>query len=184
MVAKSFSLNSPCAGRFHGYCNAFRYDVDRRKGQTSVGLGSNVAKSFVEIERCLAQLRFLPPLCCFQFLSDFGLQTFSAHSFMSKPPSPFPAIHDWHIWLILPLFSGLDLSKDLLRLHKGQTACQREPAMRQWFHLFTSPTRMMLAMVSWHMGQPGYLPASAVCKYISATQGVDNLRSLYSEADS
>ncbi|CAL1171577.1 unnamed protein product [Cladocopium goreaui] len=36
---------------FHGYCNAFRYDVDRRKGQTSVGLGSNVAKSFVEIER-------------------------------------------------------------------------------------------------------------------------------------
>ena len=99
-------------------------------------------------------------------------------------PSPFLAIHDWHIWLILPLFWGLDLSKDLLRLHKGQTACQREPAMRQWFHLFTSPTRMMPAMVSWHMGQPGYLPASAVCKYISATQGVDNLRSLYSEADS
>ena len=37
--------------RFHGYCNAFRYDVERRKGQSSVGLGSNVAKSFVEIER-------------------------------------------------------------------------------------------------------------------------------------
>ncbi|CAK9106633.1 unnamed protein product [Durusdinium trenchii] len=36
---------------FHGYCNAFRYDMERRKGQTSVGLGSNVAKSFVEIER-------------------------------------------------------------------------------------------------------------------------------------
>lgn len=38
---------------FHGYCNAFRYDVERRKGQTSVGLGSNVSKSFVEIERAV-----------------------------------------------------------------------------------------------------------------------------------
>ena len=43
--------------RFHGYCNAFRYDLDRRKGRSSVGLGMNVAKSFAEIERssaCLA----------------------------------------------------------------------------------------------------------------------------------
>ena len=46
--------------RFHGYCNAFRYDLDRRKGRSSVGLGMNVAKSFAEIERpsaCLAVRR-------------------------------------------------------------------------------------------------------------------------------
>ena len=169
-----FSLNSPCAGRFHGYCNAFRYDVDRRKGQTSVGLGSNVAKSFVEIERCLAQLGFLPPL-----------QTFSAHSFMSKPLSPFLAIHDWHIWLILTLFSGLDLSKDLLRLHKGQTACQREPAMRQWFPpVHQSDSNDAGNGFLAHGPNRDTSRPLQVCKYISATQGVDNLRSLYSEADS
>jgi len=38
---------------FHGYCNAFRYDPDRRKGRGSVGLGGNVAKSLQEIERCV-----------------------------------------------------------------------------------------------------------------------------------
>ncbi|OLQ14689.1 hypothetical protein AK812_SmicGene1123 [Symbiodinium microadriaticum] len=36
---------------FHGYCNAFRYDAERRKGRGSVGLGGNVAKSLQEIER-------------------------------------------------------------------------------------------------------------------------------------
>ncbi|CAJ1362929.1 unnamed protein product [Effrenium voratum] len=41
---------------FHGYCNAFRYDTERRKGQTSVGLGSNVAKSLGEVERALATI--------------------------------------------------------------------------------------------------------------------------------
>ena len=43
--------------RFHGYCNAFRYDAERRKGRGSVGLGGNVAKSLQEIERTLAASR-------------------------------------------------------------------------------------------------------------------------------
>ncbi|CAE7236601.1 tri1 [Symbiodinium necroappetens] len=42
---------------FHGYCNAFRYDAERRKGRGSVGLGGNVAKSLQEIERTLAASR-------------------------------------------------------------------------------------------------------------------------------
>eukprot|EP00439_Symbiodinium_sp_Y106_P027189 s1560_g3.t1 len=42
---------------FHGYCNAFRYDAERRKGRGSVGLGGNVAKSLQEIERALAAFR-------------------------------------------------------------------------------------------------------------------------------
>jgi len=36
----------------HGYCNAFRFDSERRGGRTSVGLGGNVKTSLHETEDC------------------------------------------------------------------------------------------------------------------------------------
>eukprot|EP00928_Gymnodinium_smaydae_P037579 TRINITY_DN26062_c0_g2_i1.p1 TRINITY_DN26062_c0_g2~~TRINITY_DN26062_c0_g2_i1.p1 ORF type:complete len:680 (+),score=114.42 TRINITY_DN26062_c0_g2_i1:74-2113(+) len=41
----------------HGYCNAFRYDMERgrgRLGRSSIGLGGNISKSLMDVERAVA----------------------------------------------------------------------------------------------------------------------------------
>eukprot|EP00927_Polykrikos_kofoidii_P046674 TRINITY_DN40833_c0_g1_i1.p1 TRINITY_DN40833_c0_g1~~TRINITY_DN40833_c0_g1_i1.p1 ORF type:complete len:602 (+),score=79.92 TRINITY_DN40833_c0_g1_i1:36-1808(+) len=52
----------------HGYCNAFRHDLNRKRGRRSVGLGGNVAKSLAEVEdtafskRCEHDADAVPPI--------------------------------------------------------------------------------------------------------------------------